>query len=303
MTVRPTDAESVDLVIVPPVKDLGDGFSVRRALPSAQRRMVGPFIFFDQMGPAAFTNGQALDVRPHPHIGLATLTYLLEGEIDHRDSLGSVQTIRPGEVNLMTAGSGIVHSERSPASAGTNGGALFGLQTWIALPEAAQEIAPAFDHYKADQIPVCEGDGLRLSLVVGQSDGMRSPVRTYSDTVYGDLVLARGARYQLKAEHVERAIYVVSGSIEIVGQDGSFVASELVVFKPGAEIVIRATSNARLVLVGGEPLPEKRLIYWNFVSTSAERIEQAKRDWRENRFARVADDDEFIPLPPEPAMH
>jgi redox-sensitive bicupin YhaK (pirin superfamily) len=264
--------------------------------------MVGPFIFFDQMGPAAFTDGNALDVRPHPHIGLATLTYLLEGEIDHRDSLGSVQTIRPGEVNLMTAGSGIVHSERSPASARTKGSALFGLQTWIALPEAAQEIAPAFDHYKADQIPVSEGDGLRLSLVVGQSDGMRSPVRTYSDTVYGDLVLAQGARYQLKAEHVERAIYVVSGSIEIVGQDGGFVASELVVFKPGAEIVIRATSNARLVLVGGEPLPEKRLIYWNFVSTSAERIEQAKRDWRENRFARVAGDDEFIPLPAEPAM-
>jgi redox-sensitive bicupin YhaK (pirin superfamily) len=301
MTVRPTDAESVDLVIVPPLKDLGDGFSVRRALPSAQRRMVGPFIFFDQMGPAAFTDGQALDVRPHPHIGLATLTYLLEGEIDHRDSLGSVQTIRPGEVNLMTAGSGIVHSERSPASARTNGGALFGLQTWIALPEAAQEIAPAFDHYKADQIPVAEGDGLRLSLVVGQSDGMRSPVRSYSDTLYGDLVLAQGARYQLKADHVERAIYVVSGTIEIVGQDGAFVASELVVFKPGAEILIRATSTARLVLVGGEPLPEKRLIYWNFVSTSAERVEQAKRDWRENRFARVAGDDEFIPLPDEPA--
>lgn len=302
MSVRTTDAESVDIVIVPPVKDLGDGFSVRRALPSAQRRMVGPFIFFDQMGPAAFTNGEALDVRPHPHIGLATLTYLLEGEIDHRDSLGSVQTIRPGEVNLMTAGSGIVHSERSPASARANGGALFGLQTWIALPESAQEIAPAFDHYKADQIPVSEGDGLRLSLVVGQSDGMRSPVRTHSDTLYGDLVLAQGARYQLKAEHVERAIYVVSGSIEIVGQDGGFTASELVVFKPGAEIVIRATSNARLVLFGGEPLPEKRLIYWNFVSTSAERIEQAKRDWRENRFARVAEDDEFIPLPDEPGL-
>jgi redox-sensitive bicupin YhaK (pirin superfamily) len=297
MTVRSSQADSVDLVIVPPVKDLGDGFSVRRALPSAQRRMVGPFIFFDQMGPAAFTDGQALDVRPHPHIGLATLTYLLEGEIDHRDSLGSVQTIRPGEVNLMTAGSGIVHSERSPASARTNGGSLFGLQTWIALPEAAQEIAPAFDHYKADQIPMSEGEGLRLSLVVGQSDGMRSPVRTYSDTVYADLVLAQGARYQLKAEHVERAIYVVSGSIEIVGQEGTFSASELVIFKPGAEIIIRATSNARLTLVGGEPLPEKRLIYWNFVSTSAERIEQAKRDWREGRFVPVAGDDEFIPLP------
>lgn len=297
MSIRTSDAASVDLVILPPVRDLGDGFNVRRALPSAQRRMVGPFIFFDQMGPAAFNAGHGLDVRPHPHIGLATLTYLLEGEIEHRDSLGSLQTIRPGEVNLMTAGRGITHSERSPASARAAGGPLFGLQTWIALPADQQEIAPAFDHYSASEIPSVEAGGVRLSLVVGESDGLRSPVRTYSDTVYADLLLDAGARYQLKADHVERAVYVVNGTLEIVGQQGQFAAGKFVVFKPGAEIVLQAAGATRLMLVGGEPFPEQRQIYWNFVSTSAERIEQAKQDWRERRFAPVPGDDEFIPLP------
>jgi redox-sensitive bicupin YhaK (pirin superfamily) len=297
MSIRSSDAPDVDLVILPPVRDLGDGFSVRRALPSAQRRMVGPFIFFDQMGPTAFGAGEGLDVRPHPHIGLATLTYLLDGAIEHRDSLGTVMTIQPGAVNLMTAGSGIVHSERSPQSARPNGGPLFGLQTWIALPAADQEIAPAFDHYPAQDIPSLEAEGVKLSLVVGQSDGLRSPVKTYSDTLYADLVLADQARYQLKADHVERAVYVVSGAVEIVGQEGAFTAGEFVVFKPGAEIVLRAAGATRLMLVGGEPFPEARQIFWNFVSTSAERIEQAKRDWREGRFAKVAGDDEFIPLP------
>lgn len=297
MSIRSSEANSVDLVILPPVRDLGDGFSVRRALPSAQRRMVGPFIFFDQMGPTAFGPGEGLDVRPHPHIGLSTLTYLLEGEIEHRDSVGSVQTIRPGAVNLMTAGSGIVHSERSPAAARSAGGPLFGLQTWIALPEAKQEIAPAFDHYAADQIPTLDAGGVRMSLVVGQSDGLLSPVKTYSDTLYADLILADDARYQLRADHIERAVYVVGGTVEIVGQEGQFQAGEFVVFKPGAEIVLRGVGQTRLMLVGGEPFPEQRNIFWNFVSTSHERIEQAKRDWREGRFDRVVGDDEFIPLP------
>jgi redox-sensitive bicupin YhaK (pirin superfamily) len=297
MSIQSSDAAGVDMVILPPVRDLGDGFSVRRALPSAQRRMVGPFIFFDQMGPATFGIGDGLDVRPHPHIGLATLTYLLDGEIEHRDSLGSSQVIRPGEVNLMTAGSGITHSERSPAQARVTGGPLFGLQTWIALPQADQEIAPAFDHYTADQIPRLDADGVNLSVVVGQMDGLRSPVRTYSDTIYADLVLADAARYQLQADHIERAVYVVSGAIRIEGQDGSFEAGEFVVFKPDAEIVIRAVGGARLTVVGGEPFAEQRQIFWNFVSTSAERIEQAKRDWREGRFASVPGDPEFIPLP------
>lgn len=297
MSIRSSEADSVDLVILPPVRDLGDGFNVRRALPSAQRRMVGPFIFFDQMGPAAFSNGSGLDVRPHPHIGLSTLTYLLEGEIEHRDSLGSLQTIRPGEVNLMTTGSGITHSERSPAAARAAGGPLFGLQTWIALPANQQEIAPAFDHYAASEIPMLEADGVRLSVVVGHSDGLNSPVRTYSDTLYADLVMNGGTRYQLKADHVERAVYVVSGALEIVGQQGRFETGEFVVFKPGAEIILRAVGETRLMLVGGEPFPEQRHIFWNFVSTSADRIEQAKQDWREGRFARVPGDDEFIPLP------
>jgi redox-sensitive bicupin YhaK (pirin superfamily) len=297
MSIRSSDAAGVDMVILPPVRDLGDGFSVRRALPSPQRRMVGPFIFFDQMGPATFGAGEGLDVRPHPHIGLATLTYLLEGQIEHRDSLGSLQTIRPGEVNLMTAGSGITHSERSPAEARVSGGPLFGLQTWIALPAADQEIAPAFDHYTAAEIPNLEADGVTLSVVVGHLDGLRSPVRTYSDTIYADLVLADGARYQFRAEHVERAMYVVSGAVEVVGQEGRFAAGEFVVLKPDAEIVLRADGGTRLTLVGGEPFPEQRQIFWNFVSTSAERIEQAKQDWREGRFAAVPNDPEFIPLP------
>jgi len=300
MTLRTNDIDGVDMVILPPVRDLGDGFSVRRALPSAHRRMVGPFIFFDQMGPAAFRSGEGLDVRPHPHIGLATITYLLEGEILHRDSVGSVQAIRPGEVNWMTAGSGIVHSERTSPEVRAAGGPLFGLQTWVALPTAQEEAAPSFAHHKAHEIPKTEADGTALTLVIGSLDGLRSPVETFSDTVYADIVLAEGARYQLRAEHIERAIYVVSGDIEVVGQSGGFAAGELVIFKPGAEIVLRARGAARLMLLGGEPLPEARNIYWNFVSSSAERIEQAKRDWREQRFAPVPDESDYIPLPDDP---
>lgn len=297
MSVLSADLDPVDLVILPPVRDLGDGFHVRRALPSAQRRMVGPFIFFDQMGEAVFRSGEGLDVRPHPHIGLATLTYLLEGEILHRDSLGSIQPIRPGEVNWMTAGSGIVHSERTSPEVRASGGALFGLQTWIALPKHAEETAPGFAHHKADAIPSIEDAGTKLTLVAGRADGLVSPVNTSSDMFYADLVMEDGARYQLRAEHVERAIYVVAGEVEVVGQSGSFPAGELVVFKPGAEIVLRARGGARLMLLGGEPLPEKRHIFWNFVSSDPERIEQAKSDWKAGRFAKVPEEHEFIPLP------
>ena len=300
MTIATTGLDAIERVILPPVRDLGDGFTVRRALPSPHRRMVGPFIFYDQMGPAAFVNGEGLDVRPHPHIGLATVTYLLEGEILHRDSLGSVQPIRPGEVNWMTAGSGIVHSERSPAAARAASGRLSGLQAWVALPTSAEETAPGFTHYRRDQIPTIEDAGVRLTLIAGTSDGLSSPVATFSDMVYADIALAAGARYQLRAEHVERAIYVVDGSIAVTGQSGRFEAGQLVVFRPGAEILIEAAGPARLMLLGGEPLPEARHIYWNFVSSSAERIEQAKRDWAEGRFARVEGETEFIPLPAEP---
>jgi redox-sensitive bicupin YhaK (pirin superfamily) len=300
MSIRSSDIEGVEQVILPPVRDLGDGFNVRRALPSAHRRMVGPFIFFDQMGPAAFRGGEGLDVRPHPHIGLATVTYLLEGEILHRDSVGSVQAIRPGEVNWMTAGSGIVHSERTGPETRAAGASLFGLQTWLALPADQEEVAPDFAHYKAGEIPVIEDAGTRLTLVAGTSDGLRSPVKTFSDLVYADIQLAPGARYQLKGEHVERAIYVVAGAIEVAGQTGGFATGELVVFKPGAEIIVHAPQGARLMLIGGEPFPERRHIFWNFVSSREDRIEQAKTDWRDDRFAHVPGEQEFIPLPADP---
>ncbi|WP_242126930.1 pirin family protein [Sphingobium sp. Sx8-8] len=297
MSIRSSDVEGVDLVILPPVRDLGDGFQVRRALPSAKRRMVGPFIFFDQMGEATFDSGEGLDVRPHPHIGLATVTYLLEGEILHRDSVGSVQPIRPGEVNWMTAGSGIVHSERTGPEVRASGGKLFGLQTWVALPTQYEEVDPAFAHYKAHDIPRMEGDGTSLTLIAGTSDGLTSPVRTFSDMVYADIALQDGARYQLKAEHVERAVYVVGGEVEVIGQSGGFATNELIVFKPGAEIVLRAKGPARLMLLGGEPLPEQRHIFWNFVSSSPDRLEQAKADWKAQRFAPVPGEHDFIPLP------
>lgn len=297
MSIRSSDIDGVDLVVLPPVRDLGDGFTVRRALPSAHRRMVGPFIFFDQMGPAAFANGDGLDVRPHPHIGLATITYLLEGEILHRDSVGSVQSIKPGEVNWMTAGKGIVHSERTGPATRAAGGKLLGLQTWVALPRGAEEVDPGFVHHASAEIPVIEDAGTRLTLIAGTSDGLVSPVKTFSDMVYADIVMAAGARYQLKAEHIERALYVVEGSVEVVGQVGSFSTGELVVFKPDAEIILRASGAARLMLLGGEPLPERRHIFWNFVSSSPERIEQAKADWQEGRFTSVPGEHEFIPLP------
>lgn len=297
MSIRTSDIAGVDSVILPPVRDLGDGFSVRRALPSAHRRMVGPFIFFDQMGEATFDSGEGLDVRPHPHIGLATVTYLLDGEILHRDSVGSIQPIRPGEVNWMTAGSGIVHSERTSEENRAKGGKLFGLQTWVALPKTAEEVDPAFVHHKAHEIPSIEDAGTRLTLIAGSSDGLVSPVKTFSDMVYADIVLQHGARYQLRAEHVERAIYVISGAIEVVGQTGGFAAGELVVFKPGAEIILHADGPTRLMLLGGEPLAEQRYIFWNFVSSSPDRIEQAKQDWKAQRFAPVPQESEFIPLP------
>jgi redox-sensitive bicupin YhaK (pirin superfamily) len=300
MSVRSTDVEGVETVILPPVRDLGNGFQVRRALPSPQRRMVGPFIFFDQMGPTVFAGGEGLDVRPHPHIGLATVTYLLEGEIFHRDSVGSAQPILPGEVNWMTAGSGIVHSERTRDEIRATDATLYGLQTWVALPKVHEETVPNFAHYKAHQIPTIEAEGARLTLIAGTSDGLTSPVPTFSDMVYADIHLADGARYRLKPEHVERAVYVLEGEIEVVGQAGRFTPHELVVFKPDAEIVLRGIGQTRLMLAGGEPFPEERHIYWNFVSSSADRIEQAKQDWRANRFAHVPGEADFIPLPADP---
>jgi Pirin-related protein len=297
MTLRPTDIDAVDMIILPPVRDLGDGFQVRRALPSAHRRMVGPFVFFDQFGPTTFSAGEGLDVRPHPHIGLATVTYVLEGEILHRDSLGKVQAIRPGAVNWMTAGRGIVHSERSADETRAAGGPLFGLQTWVALPKAKEEADPAFFHHAADTIPETEADGVHIRVVAGSSDGLTSPVQAFSDMLYADVTLQDGARYRLNTEHIERAVYVISGALAVEGQSGQFDAGELVIFKPDAEIVLQAKGPTRIMLVGGEPLDGPRHIYWNFVSSSRERIEQAKEDWRHGRFESVPGESEFIPLP------
>jgi hypothetical protein len=290
--------DPIEQVILPPVRSVAD-FQVRRALPTMRRRMVGPFIFFDQLGPVVFREGQGIDTPPHPHIGLATLTYLIEGEIVHRDSAGNVQTIRAGEVNWMTAGRGIAHSERTGPEARARGGSMFGQQIWIALPTSHEETDPSFSHHPADTLPKIEGEGASATLIAGTAFGRRSPVVTYSEMMYADVTLEAGAQLKLGAEHEQRAIYGVSGAIEVSGQEGAFTDTQLVIFKPGAEIVLRAPERARFMLLGGAPLPEKRHIYWNFVSSSPERIEQAKADWRERRFADIPGETDFVPLPEE----
>lgn len=291
-----SNASQVERVVLPAVRDLG-GFDVRRALPSAQRRMVGPFAFFDAFGPAVFRAGEGVDTRPHPHIGLATLTYLIEGEMDHRDSEGYVQTIRPGEVNLMTAGRGIVHSERSGAAFRAREDRMFGFQTWLALPLALEESDPGFQHVAARSIPTVEDHGLDLRLLAGSFEGLKAPTRIFSDTLYADVALAAGRRFKLASDHIERAFYVVEGEVAIEGQSGAFGQDQLVVLRPGAEIVVIATTPARFMALGGEPLDGERHIFWNFVSSRRERIEQAAQDWRDGRFPVVPGDPEFIPLP------
>lgn len=294
---QPNTAGIVETVIETRARDLVDGFKVRRALPSRQRRMVGPFIFLDQMGPEILSEGRGLDVAPHPHIGLATVTYLFAGELLHRDSLGSVQPIRPGELNWMTAGRGIAHSERTPQEMRTTGGELFGIQSWVALPTQYEENEPAFAHHGANELPIMEDHGKRVRLICGSLYGARSPVRLLSDMFYAEVVLEGGARIEVPKEHEERAAYVVEGSIEI-SQDGEpFHAGQLIVFKPGSEIILHPTASARVMLLGGEPLEGRRHIWWNFVSSSPERIEQAKDDWKSGRFSPVPDETEFIPLP------
>jgi redox-sensitive bicupin YhaK (pirin superfamily) len=293
-----TDDTPIDMVIVPPTRSLGDGFEVRRALPSAKRRMVGPFVFFDQMGPTVLNDGRGLDVRPHPHIGLATVTYLMEGELMHRDSLGTLQTIFPGDVNWMTAGSGIVHSERSPMEARQQQRSLFGLQAWVALPEHEQEAAASFSHIGKARLPVVEGEGKLVRVIAGSLFGSRAPVDTYSDMFYGDATLQQHARLEMTAEHEERALYLIDGEVSVAGQDGTFHPGQLVVLRPGAPVTIQGTSStpARLMLLGGEPLGP-RIVWWNFVSSSKGRIEQAKEDWEAGRFAAVPGENEHIPLP------
>ncbi|CAN5239380.1 pirin family protein [soil metagenome] len=262
--------------------------------------MVGPYVFLDQMGPALFGPGRGVDVRPHPHIGLSTLTYLMAGEIEHRDSVGSVQTIRPGAVNWMTAGRGIVHSERSPIGARQHGFELLGLQCWVALPKAQEETDPSFTHIDAAEVPVLEGDGVVARIAAGSFFGKRTRVPVFSDQFFVDVGLDAGARIEMPAEYPEQAFYVVSGKVDL-GADGIHEAGRLMIVKPGASITIAATPDgpATIVMLGGEPLDGPRHIAWNFVSSSRERIERAKDDWREQRFDKVPGDDEFIPLPPD----
>ena len=290
---------AVEAVVVTRARELVEGFKVRRVLPSVKRRMVGPFIFLDQMGPEILRDGRGLDVAPHPHIGLATVTYLFEGELLHRDSLGTVQPIRPGEVNWMTAGGGIAHSERTPSELRRGESELFGIQSWVALPLKDEESAPDFFHHDASELPVVEGEGKRVRLIAGSLYGARSPVRTLSEMFYADATLAPDAVLPLSTEHEERAFYVVEGSVEIIPERDVYVAGQLLLLRPGAEVSLRyaAGKAARLMLLGGAPLEGKRHIWWNFVSSSPERIEQAKEDWREGRFRPVPGETERIPLP------
>jgi redox-sensitive bicupin YhaK (pirin superfamily) len=292
-------AGAVEIVIETRARDLVEGFKVRRALPSRRRRMVGPFIFLDQMGPEVLRPGKGLDVAPHPHIGLATVTYLFKGELLHRDSLGTVQHIRPGEVNWMIAGRGIAHSERTPEQMRLSKSELFGIQSWVAFPTRYEETEPAFAHHAADELPMIEGEGKLVRLICGSLYGARSPVQTFSDMFYADITLEEGARLPVPVKHEERAAYVVEGSLGLIPEGGTFDAGQLLIFKPGEEIILNAgaSASARLVLLGGEPLDGKRHIWWNFVSSSRERIEQAKHDWKAGRFSPVPEEAEFMPLP------
>jgi len=281
-------------VIVPRRRDVG-GFDVMRALPSAERRAVGPFVFFDQFGPLQLIQGRSLEVRPHPHIGLATVTYLLAGKIMHRDSLGTVQPIQPGEVNWMTAGHGIVHSERTSDAGNPPGAELFGIQTWVALPKSHEEIEPAFAHHARVELPEVARNGFWGRIILGSCFGRSSPVATFADPVYVDCRLDAGSRLLLPAEIEERAVSTVSGELQVGKQ--RFAPGTLAVCTPRAEVVLTADVATQFILIGGPRLDGPRIVWWNFVSSSQERIEAAKADWRAGRFAPVPGDKEFIPLP------
>ncbi len=293
--------DAIETVIVPRARDLG-GFEVRRALPSVQRQMVGPFIFFDQMGPAEFLTGQGIDVRPHPHIGLATVTYLLKGRMHHRDSLGTDQWITPGEINLMTAGHGITHSERTDGEMRAAPHAMFGLQTWLALPLSQEDRAPGFHNAPATTLPVLEGEGKSLRLILGQAWGETAPVPTASETFYADATLAPGASLPLPDNHEDRGIYILSGSV--ISGGVTYEAGRMLVFRPGDAVAVKAgAAGARLMVLGGATMEGPRHIWWNFVASSKERIEAAKEAWRAGDWAHgrfrlpPGDDGEFIPAP------
>ena len=277
-------------------RDLGDGFVVARVLPAPFRRTVGPFIFFDHFGPVDYAPGVGFDVRPHPHINLATVTYLFEGEIMHRDSLGYEQPIHPGAVNWMTAGRGIAHSERSSAEMRRSGQTLHGIQAWVALPAEAEEVEPSFHHHPADSLPSITADGARRTLIAGTAFHAESPVKTYSPMFYIDVDAEPGATVYLPNEHEERAVYLATGAIELGGE--LYEAGRMLIVEPGTEAAWRALEASRVMMLGGAPIGERHL-WWNFVSSRPERIEQAKRDWAEGRFAAVPGETDFIPLPEE----
>jgi redox-sensitive bicupin YhaK (pirin superfamily) len=275
-------------------RDLG-GFVVRRVLPSGERQMVGPFIFFDHLGPTQFAPGYGIDVRPHPHIALATVTYLFSGSLEHRDSLGSVREIRPGDVNWMSAGRGVAHSERTPRAARVAGEHVHGIQSWVALPDGQEDGEPTFVHYPAATLPRQAADGVDLTVIAGEAFGLRSPVATLWPTLYAHAQFTRGAALEVPADYSERAVYVVQGELAI--GDIAVTAGQLVLLEPGAKSTLRAPEAARAMLLGGAHFPTPRYIWWNFVASSQERIERAKESWLRQEFPPVPGETEFIPLP------
>jgi len=288
----PPDA---DLVIKARQHDLGEGFFVRRLLPFRLRRHVGPFVFFDHFGPVGLAPKRGMDVRPHPHIGLATLTYLYEGAIRHRDSLGFDQVIRPGDVNWMTAGRGIVHSERTPEPERAAGHRLHGVQTWLALPLENEDAEPGFFHHDAASLPEDERDGVRLRVIAGTAFGMEAPVRVYAQTLYVDVRFAPGGRLVLPSEHAERAVYPIEGELTLDGVP--LAPGRMHVLNDAREVELRAAAPALALICGGAPLDGERVLWWNFVASSHERIERAKERWTGQHFGQVPGETEFIPLP------
>lgn len=293
--------DAIETLIIPRSRDLG-GFEVRRALPAPKRQMVGPFIFFDQAGPAELLTGQGIDVRPHPHIGLGTVTYLFKGDFHHRDSTGADQIIQPGALNWMVAGRGVTHSERTSEAARKGPNGLFGIQTWLALPEAVEDVAPTFEHHGKESLPMIEDTGVSVRLILGDAYGASAPAKMFSETFYADVKLDPGSRLPLPNDHEDRGIYIVEGSILVAGQQ--YEASQMMVFRPGDAITVAAgPQGARLMILGGATLNGPRYIWWNFVASSQDRIEEAKAEWQagnwgRGRFDLPADDrDEYIPLP------
>jgi redox-sensitive bicupin YhaK (pirin superfamily) len=291
-------SDDILMTLAPVTHDLG-GFKVHRTLPHKQRTMVGPFIFFDQMGPAHLSPGEGVDVRPHPHINLSTVTFLFAGAIQHRDSIGSNQRIEPGAVNLMTAGRGITHSERSPADERADGAHLSGIQTWLAMPKAKEEMEPGFEHTPAADLPGIDVDGVQVRLIMGEAWGERSPVTCHAPTLYASITMPPGSSVEVENEADERALYLLDGDASVGGMP--LEPQNLVLLAPGHKPVLKTSEGARLMLCGGAPMDGERHVWWNFVSSSRDRINEAKRAWRAGEFALPPDDhDEFIPLPEVP---